>query len=279
MAICVICWSTSGIFIQCIDWHPLVISCIRSAVAALFMLAVQGKRMFADSSWKTGMHRVYGVPTLLTASLASGATKILYVTANKLTSPANAILLQHSAPIWTALLGWFLLGETLRKTQWITLGMGIIGIILFLCDGIAYGGILGDGVALLCGVTFAMSMVFLRMQKEGSPALALFFSHLIPVAIGLPFLFAYPPEWTFQNAGSIIFLGLIQIGVASLLYAYAIKRIKTLETMLVAQIEPVLNPVWVFIFSGESPSFFAFLGGGIIITAVLISAVQKKDIT
>ena len=266
MVLCTICWSTSGLFIKLIDWHPMVISCVRSAVGALFMAAGHGRRMFPAEARRTGT-----VPVLLAASITSAATKILYVTANKLTSPANAILLQHSAPVWAALAAYCFLGEKLRKAQVFSLVMVTSGIVIFLLDGLRSGNLAGDGIALFCGVTFALSMVALRMQKDGSPALALFFSHLIPVIIGIPFLFLYPPDWTPKSIAAILFLGLVQIGVASLLYAYAIKRLSAVNVMLIAQIEPVINPVWVFLFAGELPTRYAIIGGAIIIAAVIIS--------
>ena len=146
-----------------------------------------------------------------------------------MTSPANAILLQHSAPIWAAVLGWFAAGEKLRKAQFLALCMTITGIFLFMFESISYGRLAGDTIAILCGITFALSMVFLRKLKDGSPALALFFSHLLPVIIGIPFLFTHPPRWTAMSAGAILFLGLVQIGIASLLYAYSIKRIGAID--------------------------------------------------
>jgi drug/metabolite transporter (DMT)-like permease len=272
MLLCVLCWSTSGVFIKFIGWHPLVISCIRSAIAALFMLALDRGRMFAAVPAKAGGKKPGGPgPVLFAAAFFSAATKICYIAANKLTTPANAILLQHSAPIWAALLGWFMAGEKPRKAQGIALVMVMAGLFLFLINGLSYGSISGDALALAAGICFAAGMIFLRMNRDGSPVLALFLSHCIPVIAGLPFLFLYPPVFTPASAASILFLGIVQVGVASLLYASAIKKIRALDALFIDQLEPLLNSLWVFIFTGDLPAPLAAIGGGIIIAAVIVS--------
>jgi drug/metabolite transporter (DMT)-like permease len=269
MLLCVLLWSTSGLFIKYIDWHPMVISGMRSGIALLFMLLVNGKSMFRFSysaeSAKTG------TVLLLAAAGASAATKILYVTANKLTSPANAILLHHSAPVWAALLGWFLIGEKLKKRQWAALALICAGLPLLFINGLKRGSVAGDGVALAAGVCFGAGMVFLRMNRKGSPALCLFLSHCVPFALGIPFILGRPPVFTPVSVGAILFLGLVQVGIASVLYAYSIKRLRAVDAVFIDQLEPVLNPIWVFAATGEIPAPLSIAGGVIIIIAVLMS--------
>jgi drug/metabolite transporter (DMT)-like permease len=274
MLLCVLCWSTSGLFIKLIDWHPMVIAGVRSAIAALFMAAVRGRVMFAVPLRAALKPSILGISALPAAALASAATKILYVTANKLTSPANAILLQHTAPVWVALAGGVLLGERLRRAQWLALVLAGGGIAVFFSGGLRSGSFAGDAVALLAGITFAFSIVALRLLKDGTPELALFYSHLIPAVLALPFIFITPPRITPQSLGAVIFLGLAQTGAASLLYGYAIKRLSAINTALLSQIEPVLNPAWVFLFTGEAPSRYALIGGFLVISGVLIDTIQ-----
>jgi drug/metabolite transporter (DMT)-like permease len=277
MLLCVLCWSTSGLFIKFIDWHPMVISGMRSGIALLFMLLVKGGSMFRSRSAVPGKT---GIVLLLAAAGASAATKILYVTANKLTSPANAILLHHSAPIWAALLGWFLIGERLKARQWAALVLTCAGLPLLFISGLKTGGIAGDGVALAAGVCFGAGMVFLRMNRNGSPELCLFLSHCVPLALGIPFMLSRPPEFTPVSVGAILFLGIVQVGIASLLYAYSIKRLRAVDAVFIDQLEPVLNPIWVFAATGEIPAPLSIAGGIIIIIAVLmnqgINALKNK---
>jgi drug/metabolite transporter (DMT)-like permease len=274
MLLCVLLWSTSGLFIKFIDWHPLVISGFRSGIAALCMLLVNGKRLFALRPRSAQARALPGWWLLLAAALASAATKILYVLANKLTSSANAILLHHSAPVWAAFLGWLLLGEKPIKKQWAALVLISGGLALFLANGLRGGSIVGDGTALAAGICFGASMVLLRMNREGSPLLCLFVSHCIPVLVSVPFIASHPPLFTPANTASILFLGIVQVGIASLLYAYSIKRIPALDAVFIAQVEPLLNPLWVFAFTGEIPAPLSIAGGAVIIAAVLLS--QKR---
>jgi drug/metabolite transporter (DMT)-like permease len=201
---------------------------------------------------------------------------MLYVTANKLTTPANAILLQHTAPVWVALAGGILLGERLRKRQRFAAVLAAAGIAVFLSGGLRFGSLAGDAVALCCGGAFALSMIALRSLKGGSPTLALFWSHIIPAVCALPFVILFPPDITPQSLGAAAFLGVAQIGAASLLYGYAIKRITAMSAALLAQTEPILNPVWVFLFTGEAPAPYAAAGGALIIAAVVIDALPGR---
>jgi drug/metabolite transporter (DMT)-like permease len=289
MLLCVLCWSTSGLFIKFIGWHPMVIAGLRSGIAALFMLLVQRGALFtgavpgaaggrASGGRASGGRTAGGGPgviLLLAAAFASAGTKILYVTANKMTSPANAILLHHSAPVWAAFLGWLLIGERPGKRQWVSLAAVCAGLLLFFINGLKGGSLAGDGAALAAGVCFGAGMVFLRMNKEGSPALCLFLSHCIPFALGLPFIISHPPVFTPASAAAILFLGIVQVGAASLLYAYSIKRLRAIDAVFIDQLEPLLNPVWVFVFSGEVPAPLSLAGGSIIIGAVLVSQIKS----
>jgi drug/metabolite transporter (DMT)-like permease len=268
MLVCVLLWSTSGLFIKFINWHPMVIAGLRSAIAAMFMLLVSGKRIFVRrASAKTGL--------LWAAACTSAATKILYVLANKLTTPANAILLQHSAPVWAIFLAWLLIGEKPSKKQCAALVLVCLGLTVFFANGLGSASFIGDGTALAAGMCFGASMVFLRMNREGSPALCLFLSHCIPVALSIPFIAANPPVFTAASVAAILFLGIFQVGIASLLYAYSIKRIHTLDAVFIDQLEPVLNPVWVFVATSEIPAHLSIVGGAIIVAAVLLSQERK----
>jgi drug/metabolite transporter (DMT)-like permease len=267
--LCAVLWSTSGLFIKLVPWHPMVITGLRSLAAALFMLAF--RLVFPRKG------RGKGKPfPLIAGALAYAFTMMLFVIANKLTASANAILLQYSAPVWAALLGWALIGEKPRWEHWLALGMVMGGLFLFFKDGLAGGSLLGDGIAVLSGIFFGANSVFMRMQKEGNPEDTMLLSHIITVCICLPFFGIYPPAFSPQNILAMLFMGIIQIGCASLLFAYGIKRIPAIQAMLTAIVEPLFNPLWVLLVTGEKPSLSALAGGGIIVLAVLISSLLGK---
>ncbi|MDR2631218.1 MAG: DMT family transporter [Spirochaetaceae bacterium] len=267
--LCALFWSTSGLFIKLIDWHPLIIAGLRSFVAALFMLTIR----FLFPRRGKGKRQPF---PLIAGGLAYALTMICFVIANKLTSSANAILLEYSAPVWAALLGWVLIKERPHWEHWLALALVMGGLYLFFRDGLAGGSLLGDGIALLAGIFFGINSVCMRMQKEGNPSDSMLCAHIITSLCCLPFLLIFPPTFTVQSTFSILFMGIIQIGCASLLFGFGIKRIPAVQAMLTAMAEPILNPVWVLLVTGEKPSLSALMGGGIIVTAVLISTLVSK---
>ncbi len=271
---CATIWSTGGLFIKTIDWHPMVIAGGRSLIAAVFMFAMRMVRA------KSGRVRAISAESgnrfaLWGAAAMNASTMLLFVAANKLTTAANAILLQYSAPIYAAIFGWLLAKEKPRKEHWLALGALGVGLYVFFKDGIGGGNFLGDGLALVSGVTFALYSVFMRMQKDGMPEDSILLSHLLTAAVGLPFALFHPPAFTPSAVFGISMLGVVQIGIASLLFAYGIRRVSAVQSMLAAVMEPVLNPVWVFLVAGEQPAASALFGGAIILTAVTGSSVAS----
>jgi LPXTG-motif cell wall-anchored protein len=267
---CAVLWSTSGLFIKIIDLHHLLIAGSRSFIAALFMLLlkyfVKSKQIYG----KAPRRHFFG------AAISYSVCMILFILANKMTTSANAILLQYSGPIWAALLGWALAKEKPRAEQWAAMAAVIIGMLIFFKDGIGGGNFLGDCMAILSGIAFGAYSVFMRLQKEGNPADSMILSHAITAVVGLPFLFLSAPVFSLANIGAISFMGIFTVGLASLCFSYGIRSITAVQALLLALIEPVLNPVWVLAATGEKPSISALIGGGIIITAVVFSSLIGK---
>jgi len=182
-----------------------------------------------------------------------GATMILFVLANKLTSSANVILLQYIAPVWAALLGWAIAKEKPRREHWLALAAVAVGLVIFFKDSLPMGSgagatrgtnpsLLGNIIAVISGITFALYSVFMRMEREGRPEDTILFAHLGTALFCLPFFFLYPPVVTPVALGSILGLGVFQIGIASLLFAYGIRRVTAVQSMLTAVVEPVIEP-------------------------------------
>jgi len=250
-------WSSAGLFIKVIDWHPFAIAAARSLVSSLVVLA-----------WLKRPH-FHWSPAQVGAALAQTATMLLFVAANKTTSAANAILLQYIGPLFTAIIGAWLLKERARWEHWAAFVFVAGGMVLLFMDKIGGGRLLGNILALCSGLTFSFCYVFLRMQKDGSPLESMLLAHWFTAAIGLAVsLFLPLPVFTWKAAGAIAMLGLFQVGVAAILFSYAIRRVTAVMANLIAVIEPVFNPVWVFLALGEAPGISAIIGGAIIIAAV-----------
>ena len=272
-------WSTSGLFIRLVEWHPMVITGTRALVAAVFMLIVRllfpsPQSPESAGSLKAGdiKKKSIALPFWISA-FANAFVVITFVTANRLTASANAVLLQYSSPVWTALLAWLVLKERPRWEQWGGLLLVIGGMLIFFRDALGAGTLLGDGIAVLSGMFVATHIVFLRMAKDGNPRDVLLMSHVIAFVISIPFIILYPPEFTTTSVGAILFMGLIQQGAASLFFAYGIKRVSAVQAILTSTIEPLCNPLWVFLVLGEGPSASAYGGGALILAAVLSSSI------
>ena len=261
--------STNGLFIKLLPWHPVAMAGMRSMVALVFLVILR----LVSPPPKGNKNPVL---PLIAAAILFAATIYTFFIANKLTTSANAIMLQYGAPIWTAILAWILIKEKPNWEHWCALALVIFGLVLIFRDGLGHSldwrALLGDAIALLCGIVFAAHSVFLRMLKNGTPSDAMLLAHIICAFVGIPFIILYPPSFTLPSSLSIIYMGIFQIGLASLLFAYGVKLISAVEALLIDSVEPVLNPIWVLAITGEKPSMAALAGGAAILAAVIFSS-------
>lgn len=261
-------WSLGGILIKLVDSNALAIAGTRSAIASLIIWIYLKKPKF---TWS---------PAQIGAALSYTGTVIFFVVANKLTTAANAILLQYTAPIYVAILSAWLLKEKVKPYDWAAILLTLGGMVLFFIDGLHTSGFMGNICALLSGVCFALFAVFMRMQKNGSPIESVLLGNLLTALIGLPFLPGAMPDT--RGWIGLILLGVVQLGVSYILYSEAVKHLRALETILISVLEPVLNPVWVFLTIGEVPGTMAFIGGAVVLVVITvwcsIPAVMNKRI-
>lgn len=255
-------WSLGGLLVKNVDWSPLAIAGGRGILAAAFLFFTNRNLRYRLSllQW-------------LAAFSYAGMT-LCFVLATKLTTAANAILLQYTAPIWIALLGTWFLGERVSRADWVAIVAVLAGMALFVADGLKFSSLTGNLFGIASGCCFAMMTLLLRKEKKGSAVESLILGNLLAFAIGLPPLISAP---ALPAAGwiSLFLLGTVQLGVSYWLYAKAIKHVTALEAVLVPVIEPLLNPFWVLLLTGEKPSGLALIGGAIVITAVTLRALHQ----
>lgn len=255
-------WSLAGLLIKLVDWNPFAIACGRSVVAALFLFAWIRKPKFTFSGPQLG------------AAVASSATMFLFIYANKATTAANAILLQYGSPIFTAILGAVFLKEKPKPEHWLAFLAVAGGMALFFMGDIGGGSLPGNIAAIAAGVTFAAYFVFMRMQKDSSPLESNLLAHIITASIGFVVaLFMPAPVVSARALLAIGALGVFQIGMAAVLLSWAIKRVSAIQGSIIAGLEPVFNPLWVFLALGEKPGPNSLAGGAVIIAAVVGSSV------
>lgn len=258
-----LCWSLGGLLIKYVQWPPLAVAGGRGLIAALFLIAVIRPRRwrFSRLQW--------------IAAGAYAACTITFVLATKLTTAANAILLQYTAPVWIALLSAWLLGEKTQRSDWLTILVVLGGMTLFFAeDGLSFAHAGGNVVAALSGVAFATMTLAMRKQKDGSPAESIILGNLLAFAAGLPWILT-APTLPADGWAALVTLGVVQLGVSYWLYARAIKHVTALEAVIIPVIEPILNPIWVQLRFGERPSPLALVGGLIVLGAVTLRAVHS----
>jgi drug/metabolite transporter (DMT)-like permease len=251
-----LCWSLGGVLIKSIDWPPMAIAAGRSAIAIPMILLCIGRPRFTFSAAQIG------------GALSYAGTVVLFVFATRMTTAANAIFLQYTAPIYVALIGRWYLGERASRIDWLVIAVALVGIGLFFMDRLTVSGWWGNIMALASGLAFALVALFLRKEKAGSPIASIVLGNVIFALAGLPFILRAPSLGE-ESLWRLVLLGTIQLGLPYIFYATAIKQVTALEATLIPLLEPVLNPLWVMLALGEQPGPWAILGGLLVLGAVL----------
>jgi drug/metabolite transporter (DMT)-like permease len=252
-------WSTGGLFIKWTQLTAFELTFGRSLLAALVVAYFTRREGFS-----------LNVMTIFTSLLYAGLL-ILFVIATKLTTAANAIFLQYTAPIYVLILEPLFYKEKFRRADLFTVLACIAGMSLFFVGKLRPQDVSGNLTALASGLCFAFYILLLRhpQSQKVNRASSVIYGNLLLVIITAPVGLAALSHMTMRDAGSVLYLGIFQIGVAYTLFTLGMARgVRSLDAGIVGYIEPVLNPVWVFIFLGERPTNWALIGGSIIIAAV-----------
>jgi drug/metabolite transporter (DMT)-like permease len=261
LASAALCWSLAGVLIKFIatTWPGMAVAGGRGLIAGLFLLLTNRGLRFHFSRDQ------------LLGAVGYAACTVVFCTATTLTSAANAILLQYTAPIWVALVGAWLLRERATPADWATIVVALGGMALFFKDSLTLGHLPGDILALISGICFAGMTIALRRQKDGSPVESIILGNLLAFVVGLPWIVRAP---LLPQSGwiALLLLGVVQLGFPYWLYARAIRHVTALEAVLIPVMEPILNPVWVMLFIRERPSGWSLVGGIIVLSAVTIRA-------
>lgn len=253
-------WSTGGAAIKLCGLNAWQVAGGRSLIAGLVLLALVPSTRRRPSRLS------------LAVAVAYVFTVVLFVLATKLTTSANAIFIQDTAPLWVLLLSPWLLSERPTRGELLAVPVFALGLGLFFLDQLTPGQVTGNLVALGAGVAFALSIMGLRRLGDGGPA-ALVQGNLLAAAVTLP-LWPLGPAATPLDLGLVAFLGVFQLGLSYLLFSRGLTGTPAVEAALLVLLEPVLNPVWTFLFTGERPGPWAVLGGAIILAATAWRTVQ-----
>ena len=266
-----ILFSTGGAAFKAITLNAWQVAGFRSAIAALVLLVAlpEARRGW---SWR-----------IVPVALAYAATLVTFVVANKLTTAANAIFLQSTAPLYLLLLGPLLLHEPIRRSDVFFLAGVFAGVTLFFVGSesavaTAPDPRRGNMVALGSGVTYALMLAGLRWVSRtggGSTGLAAAaLGNLFAFACTMPL--ALPVRSvTVSDVAVLIYLGVVQIGVAYILLTWALRHVPAVEATTVLMLEPALNPVWSWLAHGERPGELSLMGGGLILAASIVNTWRR----
>ena len=251
-----ICWSFGGICIKFIPWGAMSIIGLRAALAAA---------VFVIYRKSAKIELTFGN---ILAALCLSATTVLFVFANKLTSAAAAILLQFSAPVFIILIQLVFYKKKPKLGEAAAVAAAILGMALFFADKLGGGGLIGNILAIASGVSFAGVFVC-NKRHDTEPKQALLLGFFINAAIGLPFVF-FEATADLAAWAAALFLGIVQVGLAYVFFSVGIKKTSALLACLITALEPVLNPLWVALATGEMPGPFAAVGGAVIVGTVIV---------
>ncbi|MDO5331161.1 MAG: DMT family transporter [Bacillota bacterium] len=261
MFCCAALWSIAGIFIKLINANPFVIAGFRSLFACITitiaMLIFKIKFKFTKSSVLNG--------------IIMCVLFFMFVGSNKLTTAANAIVLEYTSPIFLMVFSALIYKKKFRKIDVLAAFFALIGIGCCFADKLESGYILGNIVAIGSGAVQALMYLFVGETKDDNERLTgIWLGQFLTACIGVSFI---PYTENVLDSRAFLFLailGVLQLGIPFVLYWKSAGNCPALACSLIAAVEPLLNPIWVAIFDGERPGTIAIIGGVVVIAAVTL---------
>ena len=258
MIFCAVLWSIAGIFIKLLPWHGFAVAGLRSLIAGLTIAAYMALKRY---------HLTVNRETL-TAGILSGCVYLCFSMANKLTTAANAIVLQFTAPVFILIFSALFLRQKIRKGDLAVVLVVLGGITLFFLDQLGPSSVAGNLIAIVAGMFMAGMFMTIGKLEQQERFSAVVIAQAFTFLAGLPVVIATRPVLNAVTVASVLILGVFQLGIAYIFYVKASETCPALACCLLGAVEPLLNPVWVMIFDGEKPGPFALVGGLIVIVAI-----------
>jgi DME family drug/metabolite transporter len=267
-------FSTGGAAIKATTLTSWQVACLRSLIAALVLLLLlpEARQLRSRRVWL--------------ASIAYASTLVLYVLANKLTTAANAIFLQATAPFYLLLIGPLLLKEPNRARDYVLGAVMAAGMALFFLDSssasaLAPNPALGNILAAITGLTWALTVTALRSlsKKEGASSLPVVSAgNLVAFAATLPFAIPLGGIGA-SDLTVLLYLGVFQIGLAYYCMTRGVKHVPAFEAAVLILLEPAMNPVWTYLLHHEIPGPFSLAGGAVIMGATVAHTFTSSGAT
>ncbi|MDP4110088.1 MAG: DMT family transporter [Bacillota bacterium] len=248
-------YSTMGVAFKFVDWNPFLIGAYRNAFAFL-CLGLYRK------NFKIRLEK----KVIIGASISYFCTTC-FIVANKLTTSANAIVLQYTNPIFVLILSCWFLKKPFRKKDAFLILVMLAGIAMFFMDDLSAGYMLGNIFALMSGIGMAVSIMYACYSGVDVKEYMML-TCVISMLVGIPFSFTDPPHITVVSMAAIIFLGVVSVGMTNILYSKAVTVMPSVEVSMLLMLDPILNPILVAVFVREIPGNWAIAGAGIVILSM-----------
>ncbi|MBQ4564242.1 MAG: EamA family transporter [Lachnospiraceae bacterium] len=250
-------FSIGGLCVKVIPWSGITINGVRSLISVLMLsvyFKVTGRKLTVNKSVLVGAVSMAGVTTF-------------FCLANKLTTAANTIILQFTAPVFVILFSWLLFKERPKKLDLAACGVVFVGILFFFVDSLSAGNLLGNAVAILSGVCYA-GVFMMNTSPDADSMSSIFLGQAVCAVTQAPFIFA---ETQFPTTGilAVLVLGVFQLALAYILMAKGLEHTPAVAASLTTAIEPILNPILVAIFYKEQISSLSFVGAAIVFLGII----------
>lgn len=258
-------WSLSGVFIKS---HPfesipetdrgLILACYRALFAGLFLLPFV---KFKYVRWRPGL-----IPLLI----AFASMNLLFMTAMTKTSAAAAIFLQNTSVVWAMVFGFLFLKERIERGSVLAILIVLAGIFCIVAGDWASENFSGNLIALTSGVCYSLVVLFFRVLRDEHPAWLVALCLLTSAGIVAPWVGSLGVSLTGQQFFLLALLGVVQLGAPYVIFSHAVKTVNSQEAALLVLAEPILNPIWVWLFWGETVSMETLIGCSLIILGLLV---------
>jgi drug/metabolite transporter (DMT)-like permease len=266
-------WSTTGLMIRLIEeaqtWQILFYRSVGMTPVLFLFISYRSKNRLLENLRKAGMPAAIGAIGLVFA-FAGGIFAI------QSTTVANAVFLFATAPFFTAILGWIILREPVRRATKIAVGVAGLGMVIMLWEGLAVGALAGNAAAVLSAIGFAVFTIALRWRKPEDMLPTVFLAGVFAffTALAICRLLDQSIILSPWDSGVSMFMGMFQLGLGLSIYTFGSRVVPAAELALLSMTEVLLGPFWVWVFIGEIASIWTFIGGAILMAAIAGNALS-----
>jgi len=272
MSITAILWSLGGILIKLTPLNSMALISGRSICALCLFIPYM---LIKNKKDKMKIVESNSIKHYLLCSIAISSLSVFFVIATKLTTAAHAIILQFTAPFWIILISFIIYKKKPQSKDLKAVTIVLFGIILFLSNQLNGSHQLGNIFAILSGISMAIMIMYLQSDYIKQPLMVVVIANIINAIIGMPFLLN--SLLTKEVLIYILIIGIFQYGISYILYTYAVKKLESLQVVIFSALEPILNPIWVYLATGESLSPLSLVGAFIVLGVIIHYNISKAS--